>query len=233
MKINMFLLVTMLTVASTSPAGTTEERSQCKAADSACIRFETLARTEQFAQIIKELDPAAQYSADARQFIGQAYLALASAETNTPEQEEAYCRKALEYGFSQAYMGLYFIYAQQDEEKALGFLRQYIMTKPGDSVPYVLLGESELEKKNYKKADFYLREAQRVARAHSARVDWMLFQINYILGNYAFAGEMLDSALANGKFDREVKKLTRDVRFQDIESRPEFKKRLEAVRAQS
>jgi len=236
MKITMLGSVILVAAVFASPAADAGERekiSRCKTTDSACVRFENLVQAEQYGQVVKELDPSAQYSAGARQFIGQAYLGLAASETNTPEQEEAYCRKAIEVGAVQGYMGLYFIHAQKDGEKALGFLRQYVATKPGDSVPYVILGESELNKKNYRQADLYLREAKRVSSAHSSRVDWMLFQANYLLGNYAFAGEMFESALANGKFEQEVKELSTDERFQGIEKRPEFRKLLTATRAES
>jgi tetratricopeptide (TPR) repeat protein len=205
------------------------EASLCKNDDSECKAFENSARSERFDEIIKKVDPAKRYSDGARHYIGQAYLSLASAETNTPEQEEAYCRKALEYGSVQAYMGLYFIHVQKDPEKALGFLKQYIETKPIDSVPYVILGESELGKKNYKLADEYLKASKKVARARSARVDWLLFQVNYLLGNYQFAGEMFESALAHDRFDEELRELAADERFRGIEQRPEFKKRFSAA----
>jgi hypothetical protein len=120
-------------------------------------------------------------------------------------------------------MGLYFIYVQRDEEQALGFLREYVKTKPRDTVPYVILGESELDKKNYKTADVYLRESKKVARASSPRVDWMLFQVNYLLGNYKAAGEMMEAALTNGTFEQELKELAADGRFKGMETRPEFK----------
>ncbi|HSQ78360.1 MAG TPA: hypothetical protein VLN91_05660, partial [Nitrospirota bacterium] len=170
------------------PEGISSENSLCIKSDTVCMEFEQLAEAGQFDAIIKKIDAATRYSEGSRHLIGKAYLALAGREEATPEQEETFCRKALEYGATQAYMGLYFIHAQKDQEKALGFLRQYVETKPVDSVPYVILGETELGKKNYKLADFYLRESKKVARARSARVDWMLFQANYLLGNYQYAG---------------------------------------------
>lgn len=206
------------------PESISSQYSHCIKSDTRCMEFEQLAEAGQFDAIIKKIDAAAQYSEGARHYIGMAYLALAGREESTPEQEEGYCRKALEYGSNQAYMGLYFIHAQKEQEEALGFLRQYIETKPADSVPYVILGESELEKNNYKLADAYLRESKKVARARSTRVDWMLFQVNYILGNHQFAGEMLESALTNRKYEQELKALATDTRFQDIGKRPEFKK---------
>jgi tetratricopeptide (TPR) repeat protein len=206
------------------PDSISSQYSPCIKSDTVCMEFEQLAEAGQVDAIIKKIDAAAQYSEGARHYIGMAYLSLAGREETTPEQEEAYCRKALEYGSNQAYMGLYFIHAQKDPEKALGFLRQYVETKPADSVPYVILGESELEKKNYKLADAYLRESKKVARARSTRVDWMLFQVNYILGNDQFAVEMLESALTDRRFEPELKALATDTPFQGIEKRPEFKK---------
>jgi hypothetical protein len=63
-----------------------------------------------------------------------------------------------------------------------------------------------------------------VARARSARVDWLLFQTNYHLRNYSDAGEMLASALENGKFDKELKVILSREEFKGIEERPEFMK---------
>ncbi len=223
------LLALMTLVGATiSPAS---ESTLCKDSDRECLEFENNVRTGQFDKIIAKVDPTKQYSEGARHYLGMAYLALAGREENTPEQEEAYCRKALEYGSNEAYMGLYFIHAQKDPEEALGFLRQYIETKPADSVPYVILGETELGKKNYKLADFYLRESKKVARARSARVDWMLFQANYLLANYQYAGEILESVMANGKFNEELKALSTDERFQGIEKRPELRKFFTATNA--
>lgn len=207
-----------------STSGFAAERSMCGQNDEVCRDFEALANADQFDKIAAKADSKKQYSEGARQYIGKAYLALAAAETNTPEQEEAFCRKALEFGASQAYMGLYFIHVQKNEAQALGYLREYVKTKPGDSVPYVILGESELNRKNYQLADTYLQQSKKVSRANSPRVDWMLFQANYLLGNYQFASEMLENALQNGKFYQELKSLSTDIRFQGMDKRPEFKK---------
>lgn len=96
-------------------------------------------------------------------------------------------------------------------------------TNPRDTVPYVILGESELNEKHYELADAYLREGKKVAHAHSARVDWLLFQANYLLGNYRFAAEMFESAVTEGKFEIELKAIATDQRFRGIDQRPEFK----------
>jgi hypothetical protein len=149
---------------------------------------------------------------------------LAGKDGNTPEQEEQFCRKALEYGSTSAYMGLYFIYSGQNTEAALGYLKQYVATKPGDPVPYVLLGESELEKKNYEAANTYLREAKRISRGHSAHLDWMLFRVSYILGDFTYAGAVLDSAMADGQYVKEFRTLSSDPLFEGIVKRPEFRK---------
>ena len=121
-------------------------------------------------------------------------------------------------------MGLYFITVQKDPDAALGYLRQYVAAKPRDSVPYVILGEAELMKGRYKEADAFLRESKKIARANSPRVDWMLFKANYLMGNYGDAARMLESALASGQFDGQVKELASDVRFSGIGSRAEFRK---------
>jgi tetratricopeptide (TPR) repeat protein len=196
----------------------------CAAQDAACKEFSTLAADEQFDKIIGKIDVTKIYSPAARSYIGQAYLMIAGRENNTPEQEEQFCLKALEYGATSAYMGLYFIHAGQNEEKALGFLKQYIATQPKDSVPYVLLGQAEMDKGNYVAANAFLREARSVARGHSANLDWMLFQVNYLLGDFAYASAMFDSALTQGQFVNELKSLSTDPRFAGFSLRPEFKK---------
>ena len=195
----------------------------CDEKDAVCRDLARLAEAEQYDKIIGALDAKTSYSDASRSIIGQAYLMIAGRETNTPEQEEQFCRKALEYGSTSAYMGLYFIYASKDTEAALGFLKQYIATKPKDSVPYVILGEAELEKKNYQTADAYLREAKKVARGSSANLDWLSFQAGYLTGDYAYAGAMLESAVKTPEYEKELRALASDPRFSGMEKRPEFK----------
>jgi hypothetical protein len=91
-------------------------------------------------------------------------------------------------------------------------------------VPYVILGEAELNKQHYELSDRYLREAKKVAHAHSPRVDWLLFRANYLLKNYQFAAEMFGNAVAEGTFEQELKALKTDPRFEEIGMRPEFRK---------
>jgi tetratricopeptide (TPR) repeat protein len=221
MKKKFITIVSLAIIAAASSAWPAVPR--CNDSDGTCKEFEVLTEAGKESVLLSKVRQGSTYSEGARYFIGKAYLALAADETNTPEQEEAYCRKALEYGATQAYMGLYFLTVQKDEEQALGYLRDYIKTKPLDPVAYVILGESELDKKNYQVADVYLREAKKISRASSPRVAWMLFQANYLLGNYRYAGEMFEAALSNG-FEKEVKALASDVRFKGIAQRPEFKK---------
>lgn len=196
----------------------------CKDSDGSCKTFQKHLMDGQFAAVIAKVAPNTTYSEEARYYIGKAYLGLAGSEGTTPEQEEAYCHKALEYGQTQAYMGLYFLTADKDPKKALDYLREYVATKPGDAVPYVILGESELEKGNYREADALLRESKKVGKAKSARVDWLLFQVNYLAKDYSSASEMLGNALQFGKFERELKEIMADKRFAGIENRPEFSK---------
>ena len=219
------LALGVLTLAPVSGfASDSPQPSLCPDKDAVCEEFETLVQNEQYTAAIGKIDPKAAYSETTRQYLGKAYLGLAPADNNTPEQEEYYCRKALEYGAVQAYMGLYFITVQKDPDAALGYLRQYVAAKPRDSVPYVILGEAELMKGRYKEADAFLRESKKIARANSPRVDWMLFKANYLMGNYGDAARMLESALASGQFDGQVKELASDVRFSGIGSRAEFRK---------
>lgn len=223
MKIGNIVIVLVMVVLN-ALAGSAGAGPVCDEKDAACKKLAALAEEDQFEKIVGLANSAEKYSEASRDIIGKAYLMLAAKETNTPDQEEAFCRKALEFGAVQAYMGLYFINVQKDEEAALGFLRQYIATRPRDSVPYVLLGEAELIKKNYRLADEYLRESKKVARASSPRVDWMLFQANYLLGNFQYAGEMFESAVKNGRFEDELKSIARDIRFKGIAQRPGFQR---------
>jgi len=196
----------------------------CQAQDLACQEIAALAETGQFDRITANAGPASNYSEEARAYVGDAYLAIAGRESNTPAQEEYFCLKALEYGATSAYMGLYFIHAGTDAEKALGYLEHYIATKPKDAVPYVLLGESEMGKENYEAANELLREAKALARGLSTNLDWNLFQVSYLLGDFEYASAMLDSALSRGQFAKDLKALASDPRYADIGIRPEFHK---------
>jgi hypothetical protein len=214
-----------LFIASAATGSASAPVSQCDDADKVCKNFEHLFEAQQPEKIAAQYEAAAttQFSESSLRYIGNAYLQLASRDNLSPEQEEGYYRKALEVKHYIAYMGLYFFYAQKNEEKALGFLREYVKTKPADTVPYVILGESELDMKHYELADAYLREGKQVAHAHSPRVDWLLFQANYLLKNYAYAKDMFASAVTKGKFEKEIRTIATDPRFEGIDKRPEFK----------
>jgi tetratricopeptide (TPR) repeat protein len=196
----------------------------CPAKDSACKDFAKLTAAGQFEKLIARVDARQNYSGDAKGLIGQAYLLLAGKEGNTPEQEEQLCRKALEYGATSAYMRLYFLYAKKDREAALGFLKQYVATKPDNAVPYVLLGEAEIAKKNYASANAYLLEAKKVTRGSTRDLDWTLFQTSYLTGDYYTASSMLNSAFSQGKTVGDLKALIVDPRYSDMGKRSEFKK---------
>jgi hypothetical protein len=200
------------------------EDKVCEAQDVLCRTFATLADNGQFSRIIAQVSPDATYSAAARKIIGRAYLMMAGNEANTPEQEEIYCRKAVMYGNAAANMGLYFIHAGKDADTAILFLRRYIATGARDSLPYVILGEYELEQGQPASARDYLVVARAVARGRSANLDWLLFQANYLLGDYAAASAMLDSAILQGQPMAELKSLIADPRFLGIVNLPEFRK---------
>lgn len=213
-----------LVLSGQSPAFSSEQPA-CGKNDTACREFTKLAEAEQYDKLISKVDPKQKYSDEARKQIGQAYLMVAGRETNTPEQEEQFCLKALEYGATSAYMGLYFIHAGSDTEKALGYLKQYVATKPQDSVPYVLLGEAELEKRNYSVAADLLSEAKKVAHGRSSNLGWLLFQATYLKGDYVKAATLLDESFAHGKTVGDLKSLiSADPRFSEIGKRPEFKR---------
>jgi tetratricopeptide (TPR) repeat protein len=233
MQKKILIIIAIFGLIFAGPPGVQAAGQACEAKDTACGEFAKLGEAEQFERIIEKIDANKTYSEAARSYIGQAYLMLAGRETNTPEQEEQFCLKALEYGATSAYMGLYFIHAGQNPEKAIGYLKQYVATKPKDSVPYVLLGEAEMEKENYEIANIYLREAKAVARGHSTNLDWMLFQVNYLLGDFAYAGAMLDGAVAQGQFINELGLLAADPRFADLANRPEFRKHEPMIKSTS
>jgi hypothetical protein len=223
-----FIIITIALAfisASATSAHASAPVSHCEESDKICKEFEGLTEAEKPEAIIAKYEAARaeKYSDESLRLVGNAYLAMASRDNLTPEQEEGYYRKALGVGHSIAYMGLYFFHVQKDEEKALGFLREYVKTKPADTVPYVILGEAELNRNHYELADAYLREGKKVAHAHSPRVDWLLFEANYLLKNYQFAREMFESAVTKGKFEDEIKELSADPRFEGIGQRPEFK----------
>jgi len=219
----MIMVVFTLIIAASAP-GYASPASSCESTDTVCREFEQFIDAGQFDKIVAQYETAGgiAYSEGSRSYIGQAYLALASREDISPEQEERCYINALKLNCPIAYMGLYFFHVQKDEEKALGFLREYVKTKPADTVPFVILGEAELAGNNYETADAYLREAKRVAHAYSPRVDWLLFKANYLLKNYQFASEMFMNAVTKGKFESEIKALSTDPRFEGIEKRPEF-----------
>ncbi len=220
------VLILVMLVTTLSTAGfASSPASRCTDADNVCREFERLAELEQPEKIIEQYETrtGATLSEESRFYIAQAYLAIAARDDVSPALEESCYWKALKLDYSPAYMGLYFFYVQKDEEKALGFLREYVKTKPADTVPFVILGEAELNRTNYTAADAYLREAKRVANAYSPRVDWMLFQTNYMLKNYRFASEMFANAVTKGNFEKEIKALSSDPRFSGIEKLPEFR----------
>jgi len=87
----------------------------------------------------------------------------------------------------------------------------------------VILGEAELEKKNYQTADAYLREAKKVARGYSVNLEWLSFQAGCLTGDYAYAGAMLESVMKKPGYEKELRALASDPRFSGMEIRPEFK----------
>jgi tetratricopeptide (TPR) repeat protein len=180
--------------------------------------------TEHFEKLVAQVDPNGAYSSVERENIAQAYLALAASEGNTPEQEELYCQKALEFGAVSAYLGLYFIHAGTNPEKALGYLHKYVVTDPQDVLPYAILSEVELHRKNYRAAVEYLFKAKKVARGRSANLDWLLFQASYLLGDYTVASSSLDSAIIRGQYVNELRTLVTDPRFAGLVKRPDFEK---------
>ncbi|MEK6744201.1 MAG: hypothetical protein AABZ15_11345 [Nitrospirota bacterium] len=199
--------------------------SACAKSDAACREFAALSAAGKYQAIIDKASPKRSYSDEARALIGNAYLMAAGREGNTPQQEEQLCLKALEYGATSAYMGLYFIHARTDTVKANGFLKRFVETKPQDAAPYVLLGESDFNQGNYKSAKEYLHEAKKVSRGKSADLDWFLFKASYLAGDLSLASMMLDSAFSQGKTTGDLKALvSTDNRFSGMGKQYEFRK---------
>ena len=217
------LITVVLFITGGQSAGFAENKA-CEEHDALCRSFSELADNGQFYRIIAQVSPDRTYSSAARQIIGKAYLMMAGNETNTKEQEEIYCRKAVAFGAPSAYMGLYFLNAGQDVETAILFLKRYVSTGARDFLPYVILGEYELGQGQAASAKDYLLAARKIAQGRPANLDWLLFQANYLLGDYAVASAMLDSAILHGQPLAELKDLMADPRFLGFVTRPEFRK---------
>jgi hypothetical protein len=196
--------------------------SRCSDADTVCGNLEQLFETQQPEKIVEQYSPSKQFSEASLRYIGAAYMALASQRNILPDQEEGYYRKALEVKYNISYMGLYFFYVQKDKEKALGFLREYVKTRPIDTLPFIILGEVEMNRNNVQLADSYLRSGREVAYGRSPRIDWLLFQTNFLLKNYEFSRDMFVNAVTKGNFNNELRSITSDPRFAGIDKRPEF-----------
>lgn len=199
--------------------------SECTKKDAACREFAVLSASGKHQTIIDKVNPKRSYSDEARALIGNAYLMAAGREGNTPQQEEQLCLKAIEYGATSAYMGLYFIYAKTDPAKANKFLKQYVETKPQDAAPYMILGEADYKQGQYKSAKEYLYNARKVSRGKSGDLDWFLFKASYLSGDYSVASMMLDSSFSQGKTAGDLKSLvSSDSRFADVGKQYEFRK---------
>ena len=216
-------LVSFVLILAVQSEGLAETRT-CGGNDSACREFAALAKTGQYEKIVEKADPKKTYSEAARELIGRSYLVMAGKDGVAPEQQEQLCKKALEYGETSAYMGLYFIHTKIDPDKANGFLKKYVATGPEDSMPYFLLGQAEFDRGNYKGAKEYLKEARKIGGAKS-EVDWLLFKASYLAGDYTTSSEMLDSSFSRGKTVGDLKSLvSTDPRFSEMGQQVEFRK---------
>jgi tetratricopeptide (TPR) repeat protein len=214
-----FMVTTMFSVRSAESADTL-----CSRGDEICKKLERLSDTRQDEKIIQMADPAQHYSKTSLFYIGLAFMSAASKKAeSSPDKAEQLYRRAIAFGHYEAYMGLYRLSVDKQPEIALGFVKQYVKTKPDDPDPFFILGEAEFQKNNYVPANAYLKKSKKLSTGHTTGLDWLLFQVNYILGNYKYASEALDSALAQGDFTEELTKLRKDPRFTGIEKNPEFK----------
>jgi hypothetical protein len=188
-----------------------------------CRTFEKLYDSRQYHKITELADPKAKYTEDTILFIGRSFMILSDEDTLPFEQKEKMLYQAIEFGYYPAFMGLYNLYADKDPKKALDFVKVYAATKPEDPDPYFALGEAAFQKNDYQSANAYLRRSSELSSGHTAGIDWLLFKTNYILRNYQYSAEILDSALAQGDFTKEINELKKDRHFRGIEKRPEFK----------
>jgi len=199
--------------------------SACANSDAVCREFAALSDAGKHQTIIDKVIPKRSYSDASRTLIGNACLMVARQEGKTPQQKEQLYLKALDYGATSAYMGLYFIYARTDSVKANGFLKQFVETKPQDATPYVLLGEADFKKGNFKGAKEYLREAKNVSQGKSGEIDWFLFKASYLAGDLSMASAALDSSFSQGKTAGDLKALvSSDERFAGMGKQYEFRK---------
>lgn len=198
--------------------------------DVECKRLERLSDQREDRKIVETTSPEKTYSPGAVFYIGLAYKSLASRKGVTFEQAVDYYLKALEFNYYPAHLDLYRLYLEKDQKKALGHLRRYLETNPGDPNAYFAAGEEEYREGNYKASHNYLRQAKKLSKGHTAGIDWLLFKVNYILRNYSSARKALDDALAQARLKTELKQLKDDPRFADVLERPEFKTYQQMIR---
>jgi len=190
--------------------------------DDICKKLEKQYFKKEYDKIVSAVDPKERYSEGSIFYIGMSYTILAEKSSSLQARDKLY-RDAIAVKYYPAYMSLYNLYREKNPETAMVFVNEYVKTNPSDSAPFLVLGEAQFNKKNYSEADKYLRKARKLSKGHTSEIDWLLFKANYILGNYAFASKMFESAIAQSRFTEEIRAIKSDPGFVGIESRPEFK----------
>lgn len=214
------IIVSLLAIMSIIPFEVFADDQFC--ADAICKKLQALYDKEKYEKIVEIVDHGVTYSEGSIFYIGRSHIIIAEKKELPSEREQLY-RRALKFKYYPAYMALYSLYSDKAPKIALEFVKKYIETNPDDPDPYFILGEVEFRGKKYNIANKYLRKSKKLSRGHTAGLDWLLFKVNYILGNYKYASKMLESAFAQGQFVEELKALKTDPRFNGVEKHPEFK----------
>jgi tetratricopeptide (TPR) repeat protein len=189
--------------------------------DDACKKMEKQYYKKEYEKIISAVNPSEQYSEGSVFYLGMSYTNLADKAATLEAKDKLY-RQAIAFKYFPAYMSLHNLYSESNPKVAMEFVRAYAKTNPDDPAPFLTLGEVAFQQGNYKGANKLLIRAKSLSSGHTAGLDWLLFKTNYILGNYRFAKEVFESALAQSRFEEEIRELKSDPRFAGIEDHIEF-----------
>lgn len=162
--------------------------------------------------------------------VSLAYMFLAHRSKDTQEKERLYL-KAIDYGFTEAYLDLFDMFEKQDESKAISYLKIYVSMQPKDYRAYHYLGDFELEKRNHLEAYKWIQKALNQMRRENQEkpgVIYNVFKINYIMGNYEEADKMLGFYLLAWGGEYSIESLREleatDDRFKGMSQHKLFKK---------
>jgi len=221
MKIVNFILFILITFAVCQAHA---ESEICLPADEVCKEFEELSDRGADEAIIAMAKEEEKYTDGALFYICLAYDVVASEHYDkNPEEAEKLYLRSLAFGCNESYWALFLLRKDRKKSDAYEMLSKYLSTNPDDPDPYYFLGEHKYEEENYEEADRLLRLAKRYSKKHTAGIDWLLFKVNYLLGNYADSLKYFEEAIAQSRFSDEIEKVKRDPRFSEITNIKEFR----------